>query len=215
MATPLCSWVSYCRPTGVTGLLTFEPGIEFGSGTWQLLYGGSVYQLTQSALESNNCSTLTLTRMSGDGPLEVTLSGMNFNTGAVNCCDSLGLSKIPKNPTTASWSLSISAQTGGATCITSGPFSPADDNTFPNLAVWIIGNGRTGPCEGEEDFVLKNVGGCLKVEFLDNPSIGITIVSVSAEDGNPWTLVCNISFPAGTIAATAGTATFTVTVNNP
>ena len=222
-----CTWRSVCPQTGFTSTITFSPGATFGDGLWTMTLGGSVYEYNYYSSSDpsaiGGCAELLFLRVSGsDGPTNINVYGTQTPKQAgkqPNCCNTVGLAAIANPGNTASnYTLVISDQTGGATCLTGDPRTGTSTGS-PILAQWTIGNGdgiMGETCEAGSGFNLDDYGGCVYAYFPGHEEdITVTLVSQSAPTDDPYVLVYAISGLEAAVGGAAASATFTISVPNP
>jgi hypothetical protein len=218
-----CTWKFFCPQTGVSSTIIFEPGDTFGAGTWTLLLGGSTYQSTQDSGDISGCREISLTRTAGtDGPMVIDIRGLQTpsqeGAAALNCCNTIGLFQQP-NPGNVPtlWTLTISGETGGATCMNiPGPIA-GTGGLAPIVVQWLIGHGSpfTSPdtCEGGSSFIIDNIGGCLVLSIGGDTS-KISGASSSLPTDDPFTITCTADL-TDIVNPGAGSAVFNISVPNP
>lgn len=206
-----CVFSDSCPATGKTAILNYDAD----TATWTCVVNpGRTYTYTQTSTDTQFCNLMVLT--SADGLHSIELHGIKVTqTALVNCCHALGLPQTPSpGSVTSAITLTISGQTGSAVCLTAGPFT-ASSSGAPEIASWVIGNGTTGPCEGQITFAIIDRGGCVDVS-IGGTQTTATLVSASARTDSPYTLVYAVNFgeDLGGVG-TSGSATFTITIPNP
>lgn len=204
-----CVWTMNCSATGATATLSFD----VSTSTWTFTRGGSTYTYVQTGSDSQFCNSITVTKSSGSsGPDSVVLNGLKILTiEQPNCCIQAG---VPQQPTGdidwTSATITVSNQTGIASCLPNGPFTSAGSSGEPTVATWAVGSSPFGPCEGSDTFYIDEVGGCIIPGMTGHPDV-VTIVSYDPPGSVPWGMVVSVDL-TNIIGTGAGSATFTINV---